>query len=422
MPFAVDPHAPHWFAHWLRRAFLERGLIAVSTDPQHRDALDAWLSAPTDDATVGTRGLLAWLATLAEGRLAADADVRSARAAALRFARCLAWISGLDEAADAIAAAQRRHQQGLVESGPSRRPLDAATDAIGRALCSRIADGVDGWLAAATLAVVSGCDRRAVALLWGHAAPQVSPAASAIDGILGSARYEQTTVLEAVVGLVRADEVVDGREQRLLDAAIRAAAVDTGGAKLLRRMVRQGGADLDGLASALPDRIGQRRLLQLLELAAVADGHADPTESAWIDAVADALAAPPALRLEAHATVAARLAHGSELADALGRVPLGDATSRRAERQIRALVARHLRAIATELHETGDLMVLLAASTTRQLDPEEQRQMRAQLLDVCRAVPALAIFAAPGGTLLLPILARVLPFSLAPSSFRDDGI
>ena len=51
---------------------------------------------------------------------------------------------------------------------------------------------------------------------------------------------------------------------------------------------------------------------------------------------------------------------------------------------------------------------------------EEKTAMREQLIDVAKAVPALAIFAAPGGVLLLLALAKVLPFDLLPSSFRDE--
>ena len=45
--------------------------------------------------------------------------------------------------------------------------------------------------------------------------------------------------------------------------------------------------------------------------------------------------------------------------------------------------------------------------------------MREQLLDLAKTIPALAIFAAPGGMLLLPILLKLLPFNLLPSSFVD---
>jgi hypothetical protein len=39
---------------------------------------------------------------------------------------------------------------------------------------------------------------------------------------------------------------------------------------------------------------------------------------------------------------------------------------------------------------------------------------------VAKAIPALAIFAAPGGLLLLVALAKVLPFNLLPSAFQDE--
>ena len=42
-----------------------------------------------------------------------------------------------------------------------------------------------------------------------------------------------------------------------------------------------------------------------------------------------------------------------------------------------------------------------------------------QLMDILKTIPALAIFALPGGGIALPILIRLLPFNLLPSSFDD---
>jgi hypothetical protein len=47
--------------------------------------------------------------------------------------------------------------------------------------------------------------------------------------------------------------------------------------------------------------------------------------------------------------------------------------------------------------------------------------MREQLIDVAKAIPALAIFAAPGGVLLLLALSKVLPLNLLPSAFRREA-
>ena len=47
--------------------------------------------------------------------------------------------------------------------------------------------------------------------------------------------------------------------------------------------------------------------------------------------------------------------------------------------------------------------------------------MKEQLIDLAKAVPALAIFAAPGGMVLLPLLAKLLPFDVLPSSFSQKS-
>ena len=60
------------------------------------------------------------------------------------------------------------------------------------------------------------------------------------------------------------------------------------------------------------------------------------------------------------------------------------------------------------------------AARGQKLTREERKAMREQLIDVAKVIPALAIFAAPGGILLLIALAKVLPFNILPSAFQDD--
>jgi hypothetical protein len=87
--------------------------------------------------------------------------------------------------------------------------------------------------------------------------------------------------------------------------------------------------------------------------------------------------------------------------------------------RVAAAVTGNLDAVVTEIRETGELGALLAkAAAGAKLTAEEKRKVRAQLVDVAKAVPALAIFAAPGGMLLLPLLAKLLPFSLLPSAWE----
>ena len=73
-----------------------------------------------------------------------------------------------------------------------------------------------------------------------------------------------------------------------------------------------------------------------------------------------------------------------------------------------------------EIKETKELSELLVKATTKPLTAREKEKVREQLMDVARSIPALAIFALPGGGLLLPVLIKVLPFNILPSSFQDE--
>jgi hypothetical protein len=88
--------------------------------------------------------------------------------------------------------------------------------------------------------------------------------------------------------------------------------------------------------------------------------------------------------------------------------------------KVAATVSENLEAIVKEIKQTGELGQLLAkAAAGKTLSPEEKTKVKSQLIDLAKAVPALAIFAAPGGMLLLPLLAKLLPFNVLPSAW--DG-
>lgn len=87
--------------------------------------------------------------------------------------------------------------------------------------------------------------------------------------------------------------------------------------------------------------------------------------------------------------------------------------------RVSSAVTGNLEAIVMEIRETGELGALLAKATAgTKLTTDEKRKVRAQLVDLAKTVPALAIFAAPGGMLLLPLLAKLLPFNLMPSAWE----
>ena len=78
-------------------------------------------------------------------------------------------------------------------------------------------------------------------------------------------------------------------------------------------------------------------------------------------------------------------------------------------------------AVLTELKESKEALVLLfRMGSGGSLTGEEQDKLKKQLADLARTIPALGIFALPGGMVLLPILARSLPWNILPSAFRKE--
>ncbi len=88
-------------------------------------------------------------------------------------------------------------------------------------------------------------------------------------------------------------------------------------------------------------------------------------------------------------------------------------------RTVSVLVLRNKKRLIKEITESKDLMILLGQSTVRDLSKEEKKQVKQQLLDICKTVPSLAIFILPGGSLLLPLLIKFIP-QLLPSAFNEN--
>ena len=175
------------------------------------------------------------------------------------------------------------------------------------------------------------------------------------------------------------------------------------------------------LTAGIRSRDMKRFILEQTLLASLVDGRRSPREVEWTRSLGAQLGftleSIRALELEVvefyskHRTVVDvfSLSGGAEV---MGEQWVDEmATS----------VKKNYRALRKEIRETGELSRLLArAARGQKLTREEKSAMREQLIDVAKAVPALAIFAAPGGVLLLLALAKVLPFDLLPSSFRDE--
>ncbi|AKQ68678.1 hypothetical protein A176_005590 [Myxococcus hansupus] len=162
-------------------------------------------------------------------------------------------------------------------------------------------------------------------------------------------------------------------------------------------------------------------LLEQALLAALVDGRKTRRERVFIRELAQALHVPEAELHRLELEMAEFYARHRAIVDVFTVSDAAGAMGEDMVASIQETLERNFYRLMQEVRETGDLAVLLTKAARRQpLTGDERQRMRAQLIDVAKAIPALAIFAAPGGILLLAALAKVLPFSLLPSSFQEQ--
>lgn len=85
------------------------------------------------------------------------------------------------------------------------------------------------------------------------------------------------------------------------------------------------------------------------------------------------------------------------------------------------IIGRNRDRLITEMRESKELMALLHKSTKEDLSPDEKEQVKEQFYDILKTMPSLAIFLLPGGSLLLPIVMKLVP-ELIPSAFKVNEV
>ncbi len=230
-------------------------------------------------------------------------------------------------------------------------------------------------------------------------------------------------LVEALATIASASGALDVRRRRIALAQVARLGLPREAARDARAGVRTPRSAAD-LARACPVRLRAFLLEQLL-LSELAAGQPSPARAEVVQAFAAEAQIPPeqVAALQADAT---ELHAGQRWLEPVAESPeewanlaseWEDVADQMMEK-VADTVTDNLEAIVKELRQTGELGQLVAkAASGKALTGEEKRKVKLQLIDLAKAVPALAIFAAPGGMLLLPILAKVLPFSVLPSAW-----
>lgn len=77
--------------------------------------------------------------------------------------------------------------------------------------------------------------------------------------------------------------------------------------------------------------------------------------------------------------------------------------------------------LALELSQSKELVGLIAKSAKSDLSKEEKEKVKKQFKDLAKTIPSLGLFLLPGGSLLLPIILKIIP-DLVPSAFRVNEV
>jgi len=310
--------------------------------------------------------------------------------AARLFADPLSTPSPLEKLADKTAA--RLSRRYLAEAGPfAGLPLHNGLCAIEVRTC-------------ATGALVA----------FGHG--RISPGAVALAA--KAALTWRVLLVELLAGLAQAQET--GKENaRGMEQVIRSQRLPVREARSLRRALANPRPP-ERIAIDLHSEAMRRFALTQVLLAALFDNRFEAGEIAFVERLAAGVGIDAGALLELEVEVADFYRDHQEALAALRLAETPEGLPHALTTRLEAAVLDNLDRLLQEINKTRELAELLArASVGGTLTAAEKSKVRAQLIDLAKTIPALAIFAAPGGMLLLPILLKLLPFNLLPSSFVD---
>jgi hypothetical protein len=209
------------------------------------------------------------------------------------------------------------------------------------------------------------------------------------------------------------------RSQKGIEQVIRSQRLPAREARTLRRALTHP-REIEHLAPALHSEALRRFMLTHVLLAAQMDGRLEGGEVAFVERLTRAIGIDGDALAKLEAEVADFYGDHKDALAALRLAETPEGLPHALTTRLEAAVLDNLDRLLQEIRETRELAELLAKATAGgALTAAEKVKVREQLIDLAKTIPALAIFAAPGGMLLLPIVFKLLPFNLLPSSFVD---
>jgi LETM1-like protein len=332
----------------------------------------------------------------------------------LQLARMFALWTGELKVADAL-------QAQLVKGAPaSRRLLGRVETALGRRSLSISSDRVYGLLLHNGATYVD-------AQLFAHLSLDVWSGRrlerADMRRLLGVAARQKALLVEVLTALACAERPPSAAARRAILRQVEDLGLPSRLAKQLKARLRRAFVaplDLPTLVAPVRSREMRRFVVEQTVLFSLVEGRRSAKELAFIRALAKALGFSPEVLGEVEAEVAEFYAHHRSVVDVFTVQHSAALLGEELVSSMLGTVDRSVAVLLAEAHQMGELKHLLGRLARGQtLTAQERRQMREQLLDLAKALPAVAIFAAPGGMLLLAALTRLLPQSFLPAAFQE---
>lgn len=369
--------------------------------------------------TLAHRMLLSARVARREGAVPDDS-----RGLLLLFAVCAEFVGDV-ESAQAAHRLLDTEDLDLSRRGTARE-VNRLAKTLGAALADRAVEADDPLLGHPFHQILSYQDT----LLFGRLAWLVARGRAALGGrpdrhrVLeahGAAQTARFQAISASVALTCADGKIDEDERRLIHALVEAARLDETGEAAIEAEFERPPAVTD-LAEDITDPLQRRSVLRLIYLAAHVDGHFAGPERRFVERLAAAFGVPGDDLARYEAEAVANFQQHARLVEALSTTNVLRRMRAHLTDRVEDVVRDNAGRLWAEIRETSELAELLVKSGSAELTEAERQQVREQITDICRAIPALAIFAVPGGSILLPIVLKHLPFNLLPSNFNDDEV
>jgi LETM1-like protein len=235
---------------------------------------------------------------------------------------------------------------------------------------------------------------------------------------------QKSLLLEVLTALASADRKPSFIGRRAILRQIKGLELPQPLAADLRRKIKRAFKTppvLDSIVQPVRSAELRRFILEQTILASLVGERRSPQEIEFIRQLASALRFGPNESARVELEMAEFYANNVSVVDVFRVAAGAGKMGEEVVASIQQTLEKNFNRLMQEVRETGELSVLLTRAARGQtLTREERRKVRAQLIDVAKAIPALAIFAAPGGILLLIALAKVLPFNILPSSFQEE--